>query len=145
MNSIATASKLSPGEKSTSDIPALVENCEKAIKDDLSTSILISHLFEGVRITNSVKIGEETISKGDLSLLNKMFEDYAFNILGFQAEADQTGQGVIGPLMDLILDIRQDARVNKNFDISDKIRDALTTMKITTKDEKDGTSWTYDE
>jgi cysteinyl-tRNA synthetase len=121
-----------------------VENCEKAIKDDLSTATLISHLFEGVRITNSIKTGVETISKDDLARLNRMFEDYAITILGFQPEAGQTGQGLVDPLMELILDIREDARANKNFDISDKIRDALKTMKINTKDEKDGTSWTYD-
>ena len=144
MNSIITASTLSAGENSTSDIPGLVENCEKAVKDDLSTAALISHLFEGVRITNSVKTGEETISKDDLALLNKMFEDYAVTILGFQSEIGQTGQSLVDPLMELILDIREDARANKNFDISDKIRDALKGMKINTKDEKDGTSWTYD-
>jgi cysteinyl-tRNA synthetase len=73
-----------------------------------------------------------------------MFEDYAVTILGFQPQSSQTGQGLVDPLMELILDIREDARANKNFDISDKIRDALKDMKINTKDEKDGTSWTYD-
>ena len=144
MNGIVTASTLSTHEKSTSDIAGLVENCEKAIKDDLSTATLISHLFEGVRITNSVNTGEVTISKDDLALLNMMFEDYAVTILGFQPQSSQTGQGLVDPLMELILDIREDARANKNFDISDKIRDALKDMKINTKDEKDGTSWTYD-
>jgi len=144
MTSIATAKNLDTSDKSSSDIPALVEKCDKAIKDDLSTSILISHLFEGVRITNSVKMGEETISADDLAILNKMFEDYAMTILGLQDEADRANNDLVNPLMELIIDIRQEARANKNFDISDKIRDALSNMKITTKDEKEGTSWTYD-
>ncbi|MBL4577582.1 MAG: cysteine--tRNA ligase [Flavobacteriales bacterium] len=145
MKGIETAQKLSTSESSTSNIGDLVEKCEKAIKDDLSTSILISHLFEGVRIANSVKAGEETISKSDLDLLNKMFEDNALNILGLQKEASPGENGLINPLMELILEIRQDARTNKNFEISDKIRDALSSMKITAKDEKEGTTWSYDE
>ena len=145
MNGIDTAIKLSASDKSTSDIVALADNCEKAIKDDLSTSILISHLFEGVRIVNSVKAGEETISGTDLEMLNKMFEDYALNILGLKKEGDQGSDNLVNPLMDLILEIRSEARANKNFEISDKIRDALANLKITAKDEKEGTTWDYDE
>ncbi|MBL4658241.1 MAG: cysteine--tRNA ligase [Flavobacteriales bacterium] len=145
MNGIDTAIKLSASDKSTSDIVALADNCEKAIKDDLSTSILISHLFEGVRIVNSVKAGEETISGTDLEMLNKMFEDYALNILGLKKGGDQGTDNLVNPLMDLILEIRSEARANKNFEISDKIRDALANLKITAKDEKEGTTWGYDE
>lgn len=145
MNGIATAGKIKTAEKSTSSIQGLVENCEKAIKDDLSTSILISHLFEGVRIVNSVKAGEETITESDLQLLRKMFQDYAIDILGLKTENVLQGNNLVDPLMDLILEIRQEARTNKNYEISDKIRDALTVLKITAKDEKEGTTWSYDD
>ena len=115
------------------------------MKDDFNTSILISCLFEGVRIINSVNLGEEKISSEDLDLLKSIFEDYAIKILGFTEKTSSNDNSLVDPLMDLILDIRQEARSKQDYEISDKIREALTKMKIVTKDEQDGTSWNYEE
>ena len=116
----------------------------KAIADDFNTPVLISHLFEAVRITNSIYAGEETISTGDLKILNAIYEDFATNILGLSNGQKQQKDNLIDPLMNLLLDIRQESRANKDFATSDKIRDVLSELNIITKDEEGGTSWTYE-
>ncbi|HIA36508.1 MAG TPA: cysteine--tRNA ligase [Flavobacteriales bacterium] len=145
LNGISTLKKLKSSNSSSSNINKLKESCETAMKDDFNTSILISCLFEGVRIINSVNLGEEKISSEDLDLLKSIFEDYAIKILGFTEKTSSNDNSLVDPLMDLILDIRQEARSKQDYEISDKIREALTKMKIVTKDEQDGTSWNYEE
>jgi len=145
LNGISTLKKLRSSDSSSSNINQLRENCEAAINDDFNTPILISHLFEGVRIINSVNIGEEEISSTDLVNLKSLFEDYAIKILGFTEKLSNNEDGLIDPLMNLILDIRQEARSKKDYAISDKIREALTKRKMDTKDEQDGTTWNYEK
>lgn len=145
LNGISTVKKLKSSNSSSSNINKLKESCEAAMKDDFNTPILISCLFEGVRITNSVNLEEEKLSSEDLDLLKSIFEDYAIKILGFTEKTSGNDDSLVDPLMDLILDIRQEARSKQDYEISDKIREALTKMKIVTKDEQDGTSWNYEE
>jgi len=144
LNGIILAKKIATADNSTSNIAKLREECIKAISDDFNTPVLISHLFEAVRITNSVNAGEESISKDDLKSLNSIFEDFAVDILGLSKNQNQQGDNLMDPLMDLILDIRQESRANKDFATSDKIRDVLSKLNITTKDEDGGTSWSYE-
>ncbi len=144
LNGIEQAKKIVATDSTTSDISKLKAECMKAISDDFNTPVLISHLFEAVRITNSVYAGEETISQGDLKTLNSIFEDFATEILGLIDDQNKQGNNLIDPLMNLIIDIRQESRANKDFATSDKIRDVLSELNITTKDEDGGTTWTYD-
>jgi len=145
MSGISNSKKLSATAESTSDIGALKANCTKALNDDFNTPVLISHLFEGVRIVNSVKGGEETITEDHLKELQSLFEVFAIEVLGLTSESDSNENKLTDPLMKLILDIRNDARKNKDFKTSDKIRDVLAELKISAKDEKDGTTWSYEE
>lgn len=144
LNGIELAKKLIAADATTSDISKLKAACIKAISDDFNTPVLISNLFEAVRITNSVYAGEEKISPDDLKMLNSLFADFATEILGLINDQNQQGDELIDPLMNLILDIRQVSRANKDFATSDKIRDVLSKLNITTKDEDGGASWTYE-
>ncbi len=141
MNANELLDKLEASSVSTSDIPALKQSCYDAMNDDLNSAIVIAHLFEGVRIINSVKAGTETISAPDLELLRKFFRDFTQDILGFKSEESDSGDDV-GNLMSLILDIRNNAKQKKDFSTSDQIRDTLSNYGFQIKDGKDGTSWT---
>ena len=149
MEAVSTLGKLQPGTKSTSGIKELEEKCYEALNDDFNSSILIAHLFEGVRIVNSVHAGLETISADDLDLLKKIFNVFAIKILGFSAkggdeESSSDDNKLVVELMELILDIREQARENKDFATSDKIREGMTKLNIKIKDEKGGTVWSSD-
>ena len=148
----STLGKLQPGRKSTSSIKELEEKCYEALNDDFNSSILIAHLFEGVRIVNSVNAGLETISADDLELLKKIFNVFVIEILGFSAKGGKPARPaggedasdsneLVAELMELILAIRQQARENKDFATSDKIREGMTKLNIKIKDEKGGTVW----
>ncbi len=144
MNASEVLNKLNASDKSTFDIPAWRKACYDALADDLNTAITIAHLFEAVRIINSVNAGTETISANDLDVLKKTFNDFVFGILGLIRESNDGGADTDN-LMKFILSLRNDAKAKKDFATSDKIRDELAAYGFKIKDEKDGTvSWNKD-
>jgi cysteinyl-tRNA synthetase len=114
------------------------------MNDDFNTPILIAHLFEGVRVINSVKDNKETLTEKDLQLLRGLMNSYVFDILGLAGDSEEGQTGLVDGLMDTILDIRARARENKDWDTSDLIRDNLNRLKIQVKDTKDGSEWSID-
>ena len=141
LNAAVTLERLVPGTTSTTDIGAIRNGCHTAMDDDLNTAITLSHLFEAARVINSVHSGLETITKDDLDLLRSFFPTFVFDILGLQAETI-AGKDDLDALMQMILKVRTDAKANKDFATSDKIRDELASIGFKIKDEKSGTTWT---
>jgi cysteinyl-tRNA synthetase len=140
-NAIDTLNKLKPDDKSTSNIKELEKKCYEAMNDDFNTPVLIAHLFEGVKIINSVNDGKESLTTDDLNLLKKIFNNFVFEILGLRKEATADKNYLLDDLIKVILSIRQKAKLNKDYDTSDKIRDELTKLNIRIKDTKEGASW----
>lgn len=133
---------LKPGIKSDSDILSLQKNCYEAMNDDFNSPIVIANLFEGVRIINSVHNNLETLTSEDISLLNNIFNIFVNQVLGLKTENNaQTESGKLDGLMDLIIDLRKNARSNKDFATSDKIRNELASLGIILKDTREGTTW----
>jgi len=141
LEALQTLEKLTPSASSVSDIKALKENCYKAMDDDFNSPILISHLFEGVRIINSVKDNKESISQEDLDILKEIMNTFTFDILGLKEENAGGNDELVDELMNTIIAIRQNARQNKDWGTADLIRDNLAKLKITVKDTKDGSEW----
>jgi cysteinyl-tRNA synthetase len=131
--------KLKTSASSTSNIETLKKNCYDAMNDDFNTAVLVAQLFEGVRIINSVNAGTETITDNDLAILKKLFNDFVFGVLGLLPEASNDNSVTDG-LMSLILSIRNEAKLRKDFLTSDNIRTSLKLINIQIKDEKDGTT-----
>ena len=144
MQSFETIKKLKSSATSTSDIKKLQQNCYDAMNDDLNSPILIANLFEAVRIINSVKDNTETITADDLELLQKILSDFAIDILGLKDENVAANNDVVDDLMNLIIQLRQNARTNKDYATSDKIRDELAKVKIVVKDTKEGVVWNFE-
>jgi cysteinyl-tRNA synthetase len=142
MKSIATIEKLVPANKSTVDIAAVQAKCYEAMNDDLNSPILIAHLFDAARIINSVHDNKESLTADDIGLLRNTMHTFVFDILGLLPETDpQVGNQVISNLMNIILDLRREARTNKDWATSDRLRDALAQAGISIKDTKDGATW----
>ena len=114
--------------------------------DDFNTPKALARLFELVPRVNGLKAGHlsfDDTSSYTLDRLKSTFQVFIYDILGLKDEAMDTQEdGAMDGLMQLIIDIRQSARVNKDWGTSDKIRDTLTALKIQLKDGKDGTEWT---
>jgi cysteinyl-tRNA synthetase len=142
LKGLVTLEKLTPASASTADIAALEEKCSEAMNDDLNSPILIAHLFDGVRIINSAADGKESLTSDDISRLRNLMHTFVFDILGLLPETDpQAGNEIIGRLVEIILGFRREARANKDWAASDRLRDALAAAGIQIKDAKDSTSW----
>ncbi len=142
MESLSTLEKLEPSDTPTLQIDDLEAKCYDAMNDDFNSPVLIAHLFEGVRIINSVSDKTASISKEDLETLKRLMHTFVFDVLGLIDETKSgVGSDVIEGLMKLILDIRKTARENKNWAMSDKIRDELKKAGVELKDTKDGVEW----
>jgi cysteinyl-tRNA synthetase len=112
------------------------------MNDDFNSPMVIAELFEGVRIINSVNDGKENLSADDLPVLRETFDTFLGEILGLAQEdaTGETGETVEG-LMQLVLDLRKNAKNAKDFATADKIRDELNRIGISVKDTKDGVTW----
>ena len=142
MKAVHTLEKLIPSDTSTSDIKSFQGKCYEAMNDDFNSPVLIAQLFEGVRIINSVHDGKEKITQEDLDLLRNTFNGFIFDVLGLKENpVNASDDELASHLMTLLLDIRKDAKANKNFQMSDMIRDRLAQSKIIIKDTKQGTTW----
>lgn len=145
MNAVDTLEKLKPSASSTSDINALKAAAYAAMNDDFNTPVLISHLFEGVRIINSVKAGTETITEQDLAALKKLMHEFIFDVLGLKESAKGGQDHLLDEVIRMVLDIRQEAKNKKDFTTADKIRNELNKLNISIKDTKEGVTWNYED
>ncbi|MCQ2958591.1 MAG: cysteine--tRNA ligase [Bacteroidales bacterium] len=134
--------RITPSATSTVDVKGLRERCEEAMCDDLNTPIVISHLFDATKNINLVTDGKATISKEDLEELKQTFEVFVKEILGLRVEESNNQQDkAYKGAIDLLLEIRKQAKTNKDWATSDKIRDELANLGFSVKDTKDGFEW----
>ena len=110
------------------------------MNDDFNTPKMIAILFDLATFINKIKYESLTVSRSAFSRLKVNFNTFFTDILGLQIEENNDNQMTSG-LMQLILEMRKDARDKKDWSVSDKIRDTLTNLKIQVKDEKDGATW----
>lgn len=135
---------LKASESTSIEIPNLMDKCYEAMNDDLNTPIVIAHLFEACRIINSVKDGNATICQTDIDNLKKLFDTFLIDIMGIRTEIGGEAGTNIKPFedaMDLLLDIRKEAKAKKDWATSDLIRNRLNEIGFDVKDTKDGFEW----
>ncbi|MFA7155177.1 MAG: cysteine--tRNA ligase [Proteiniphilum sp.] len=142
MESLTTLGKIEASPASSVDIAELEEGCYAAMNDDFNSPVLIAHLFDAVRIINSARDRKENLTTDDLQRLKMVMHTFIFEVMGLLDETRQgAGSEVMEGLMTLILDIRKQARDNKDWSTSDQIRDRLKAAGIEIKDTKEGMEW----
>ena len=141
MKAMKTLSKLKASEKSSVDISDIEPRCKAAMDDDLNSPIVISVLFDAVRLINQIYDGQQTISAADLDELRRVMHLYVFDILGLRDDLAGDTNRLLGQLIDTVWDIRMQAKQAKDWATSDRIRDSLTALGIKVKDRKDGSDW----
>ena len=133
--------KLEPSAQSNVDVSGLRERCEEAMCDDFNTPIVISHLFDASRAINTVHDGNGTLSAADLDELKSVYKLFVEDILGIVTEASSDGSEAYKKAIDMLLEMRMEAKQNKDWATSDKIRNELTALGFNIKDTKDGFEW----
>ena len=142
MDGYARLQKLTASPASTVETVGLRDKCEEAMLDDLNTPIVISYLFDALKAINLASDGKETVSETDLTELKEVFHLFVEDILGLLAENEAVaGNEAYKKAIDLLLTMRMDAKKNKDWATSDKIRNELTALGFEIKDTKDGFEW----
>ena len=136
--------KLNISKEESKDLSVQIENVfTKAyaeMDDDFNTPKTIAQLFELVTIINKINDGSLKIAAKTLSFLQEKMKAFVEDILGLQLEKSENNDALEG-VMDLIFEIRKNARDAKDWNTSDLIRDKLKALNIEVKDGKDGTTW----
>lgn len=128
------------GNVSDFDVEALIQKCFDALNEDLNTPTLIAQLFDIVTQINLLNAGSLRLKNQDLSYLKLKFNELIFDILGLNIETVQNDSKIDG-LMQMIFKIRNQAKQDKNFTLSDEIRNELLSLGFEIKDSKEGTSY----
>ena len=135
-------SKLKASESSSFNVTEWREKCFEAMNDDFNAPILVAHLFEAVRIINSVNDGKESLTSTDIKLMDETLKGFVNEVLGVSTEETQTSNtDLLNYLMQEMLNRRAEAKKNKDFAMSDAIRDELLKRNVVIKDTKDGATW----
>lgn len=149
MEAFKLMNSLTVAKASSIDIAKWKQSCYDAMNDDFNSPILIANLFEGVKFINLIRDEKETISQEDLEILKATFDNFLFDVLGLTKSSENTANGTnekaLSGTVELLIKLRAEARANKNWALSDQIRDELIALGIQLKDSKDGTTFTVSQ
>jgi len=142
MDAINLLDDLKSGTTSTFNVSEWKQKCYDAMNDDFNSPILIAHLFEAAKLVNQIKDKNASLTSEDLETLKQTMNAFTFDVLGLMnATSSDNGTDKLSGAVELLIQLRQDARANKDFALSDKIRDELAAKGIQLNDGKDGTSF----
>jgi len=141
MEAVTLSNNLKASNNSSFDVKAWKGKCYQAMNDDFNTPILIANLFEGVKQINLIAENKTQLNEKDLANFIKDFNAFVFDVLGLLNEKLDTQSKTLEELVNMLIGFRDQARADKNWALSDKIRDELVTYGVQLKDGKDGTSF----
>ena len=143
MDAVHALDKIQPSTTTSVQLADLSEKCYEAMDDDLNTPVVIAHLFDAARSINSLADDKATITAEDLAALKATFHTFCFDILGLQEDhASNAGrEEAFAGAVNLLLAERQEAKANKDWAKSDRIRNELAALGFEIKDGKNGAEW----
>ena len=144
MQARETLRLLKPASQSTAEVKQYRDLCYQAMNDDFNSSMALAQLFDAVRLINATHDGNEQLTAEDIIHLEETFRLFVDDIFGLESivPGQETGlKSVVDGLMGIIIDMRQQARQQKDWTTSDIIRDKLASLQIKVKDGKDGVTW----
>ena len=142
MDAIGSMEKLSTGPSSSFNVEEWRQKGYDAMNDDFNTPMLTANLFEAVKRINLIKEGKDTITEKDKELFIESMHSFVFDILGLENQNNALhNSDTLSSVVGLLIQLRNEARANKDFSTSDKIRDQLAGMGIQLNDGKDGTTF----
>ena len=141
MEAVKLLDKLEAGKTSTFKVMDWRGDCYAAMNDDFNSPILISHLFEAVKVINLIKDGKASLNTEDLALFKTTIKAFVFDVLGLMNEISEGNSDKINGVVELLIQLRKEAREDKNWALSDQIRDELLVLGIQLKDGREGTTY----
>ncbi len=142
MDAIGAIDAINTSDSSSIDVVSWRQKCYDAMNDDFNSPTLIAHLFEAVKHINTLKEHKATITESDKNLLKATLNAFIFDVLGLENKnVSSADNDKLPDVVSLLIQLRKEARDNKDFATSDKIRDQLAALGIQLKDGKDGTTF----
>ena len=141
MDAVRFVDSITAAKTSTFDVHKWEKDCYAAMNDDFNTPVLIAHLFEAVKAINQIKEQNATLTAADLATLKTTLNAFVFDVLGLMNEANQDNSEKINGVVALLIKLRKEARENKDWALSDQIRDELIALGIQLKDGREGTTF----
>jgi len=143
MSGFALISKLEHNNKASDfNVDLWISKCYSKMNDDFNTPMLIAELFDSIKFINNVNINAKNLNTNDKEKLITTFNNLLFNVLGFNEEVeDSKKSNSSDELISLLIKIRNQARSNKDFKLSDQIRDDLLKIGVQLNDEQNSSSY----
>ena len=141
MDAVRFVDSITAAKTSTFDVHKWEKDCYAAMNDDFNTPVLIAHLFEAVKAINQIKEQNATLTAADLATLKTTLNAFVFDVLGLMNEANQDNSEKINGVVALLIKLRKEARENKDWALSDQIRDELIALGIQLNDGREGTTF----
>lgn len=142
MEAIKSLKDLKTSSNSSVDVAKWKQSCYDAMNDDFNSPILIANIFEAIKFINLIKEDKETITASDLEDLTTSLHAFVFDVLGLEdSEGTSANNEKLEGVVNMLIGMRNEARANKDFAMSDHIRDELARIGIQLKDGKEGTSF----
>jgi len=141
MEALNNLDKIEISKIASIDVNSWKQKCYDAMNDYFNTPVLIANLFEAVKYINLLMDKKETITSEDLSVLKSTLNDFIFDVLGLRNELQQDSSAKLSGVVEMLIGMRKNARDNKDWAMSDKIRDELAGLGIQLKDGKEGTTF----
>jgi cysteinyl-tRNA synthetase len=139
MNSLMLLDGLQASASGEAEVAPILKRSYDAMNDDFNSPVLIAELFEASRIINSVHDGKLKIDVANLALLKQLMQHFVINVLGLKDE--QSANDDLPNVLNMVVELRSEAKTNRDYATSDKIRDGLQKIGFQLKDGKDGTTW----
>jgi len=130
-----------PESESTFNIKEIVQNIENALIDDLNTPIAIAQLFELAKYINMASDKKAKLTLSDIDEIRNAVARYFGGIMGLNAQDRSDDNGAMNEVMDILIQLRSEAKQEKNYALSDAIRNRLKDKGIELMDSKEGTTW----
>ena len=134
---------IAPGENPNVTMPDYIKKAYEAMDDDMNTPVVISYLFDAAKLINSASAGELKLSQEDIEKLKEFFRIFLIDLLGINLGSDETTNSTKSyeGAVDLLMEIRKNAKDRKDWTTSDLIRDKLAELGFDIKDTKNGVEW----
>jgi len=142
MDAIENIDHLTSSDSSDFNVKDWIQNCYDAMNDDFNTPILIAQIFDVVKFINLVKAEKANVKGDDLNEIKTKLNEFVFDVLGLEKNKSNIDDGKIKSVVDILIELRDKARNNKNFELSDKIRDDLKKAGISLNDSNGKTDFT---
>ncbi len=144
MEGLKNLDELPVSDTSSFSLQEWIATSYEKMDDDFNTPMLIAQLFEGVKMINAISNGKETINEHDKMIFKIKMNEFIFDVLGLQPIENEAQSDKLDAAVSLLIEMRNEARANRDWATSDEIRDRLAQKGILLKDGEEGTTYSVE-